>query len=308
MLPDSIPCFKAFYLGADGALYTRHSERRVRLGETLSCHGSGPVRISENGIHFCVTLDDCMTYYKQETRKGRKRVVAIVSPSLDDYVYDGVNKYCARSVRVVAVLPHQETRRKRQFCDLYRIMMLAGCPADADNNILVRWAARYADAATMRSILLEGSVDPKSCQDYPVRIAAKHGNTGALTELLRHARVDPTACENFALRWAARNGHADTLQILLRDGRCDPFACRNEALRMACVGGHREAVKLLLWYMPTDTDESLRRISRKTIGCGHRRFKQLLGGKYKPRCVYEHAASAGRYTGMPLRKRPRDWR
>ena len=240
MLPRSVPCYKAFYQDGDGLLHTMHGGATVEVGGCLTVpEEGGDLVMCERGIHFCVTVEDCLTYYEEEAREGKRRVVAQVTPLSDECLFD-VDKYCTRGVVVTRLL-----REGERPC-LATAIAVAGADPSADNNYAIQWASENSHAEVVRLLLADTRVDPGANNNFAIRFASEKGHIEVVRLLLADPRVDPRAFGNEAIRWASHNGHAEVVRLLLADPRVDPSVFGNNAIWSACEKGHPDVVRLLL--------------------------------------------------------------
>ena len=152
MLPRSVPCYKAFYQDGDGILHTMNGAATVSVGGRLTVpEEGGDLIMCRRGIHFCVTVEHCLAYYKDETWKGKRRVVAQVTPLGDQCLFK-VDKYCTRGVEVVRLLEEGDMP-----C-LATAIAAVGANPGVDNNLAVRWASKYGHVEVVRLLLTDPRV------------------------------------------------------------------------------------------------------------------------------------------------------
>ena len=241
MLPALVPCYKAFYQDDDGLLHTKHGAASVSVGGHLTVpEEGGDLVMCRRGIHFCVAVEDCLAYYEDETWKGKRRVVAQVTPLGGECLFE-INKYCARGVEVVRLLGAEE-----KPC-LAMAIAAAGVDPASDDNLAIRRASRNGHADVVRILLADPRVDPSANDNDAIRWASCNGHTEVVRLLLADPRVDPGARDNVAIRWASGNGHSDVVRLFLADPRVRlaPCAQYNSAVQWASINGHAEVVDLL---------------------------------------------------------------
>ncbi len=240
-LPHHVPCYKAFYLDQEtGLLYTLNGGKSVALRHVLEMdEPAKPLTMCEQGVHFCVTVEDCLGYYTDEFVKGRKRIITRVEP-LGGPLLFSENKYCVGAVRVLEILPDSF-----RPC-LFEAIQKAGCDPSLDDNLAICWASRFGHTETLKLLLADSRVDPTVWDNLAIRWASRFGHTERVEVLLTDSRIDPTVKDNHAIRLASRFGHTETLKLLLTDSRVDPTVCDNEAIRFASHYGHTETLEVLL--------------------------------------------------------------
>lgn len=95
--------FKAFYRDSSGDLFTSRSVlHRYAVGDVMTCKEEEAVRLCKNGIHFGMSVKDCMRYFPV-SKCGRVRVFTKVEVLASEIAGDH-EKRCARSLKIVALL------------------------------------------------------------------------------------------------------------------------------------------------------------------------------------------------------------
>ena len=240
MLPYSVPCYKAFYQDDDGLLHTKHGAASVSVGGRLTVPDEGgDLVMCKRGIHFCVTVEDCLAYYKEEMWGGKRRVVAQVTPLGGECLF-AADKYCAWGVEVERLLGAEE-----KHC-LAMAIAAAGVDPASDDNLAIQWASRNGYADAVRLLLADPRVDPSDRDNWAIIMTCGNGHAEVVRLLLADPRVDPSTDNNIATRWALCNDHADVVCLLLEDPRVDPGTLGNYAIQWASKYGHADVVRLLL--------------------------------------------------------------
>ena len=235
MLPRSVPSYKVFYQDADGLLHTKFDSSTVAVGGRLMC---------ESGIHFCVTVEDCLTYHEEKTWEGKRRVVAQVTPQGDECMF-AFDKYCALGVEVVRLLEEEE-----KPC-LAAAIAAAGADPASDGSFVILWASRNGYTGVVRDLLVDPRVDPCVKDNDAIRRASRKDHDEVALLLLADPRVRLAlgADDNCAIRFAFENGHDEVLLLLLAGSCAAPGACDDAsdyAIRWASQYGHVDVVRVLL--------------------------------------------------------------
>lgn len=175
VLPRHVTCYKAFYRDRDGLLHTLYGNQTVVVRERLTCHSNNePIVPYVRGIHFCVTPESCMDVYTSERLNEWTRVIAIVTPDLDDCVFDGAFTYCTRSVVVESVM---DCAHARAHADVYTEAKLARVPPDADNYLVLNWAARVGNCRATKGVIGAMSTFPRGWNHQARMLAFAYGQS-----------------------------------------------------------------------------------------------------------------------------------
>lgn len=169
-LPQHVTCFMPCIIQGQ-AVKLNEFEGLVEVGQELSGWFAFALRPQHcTPAEGYTVLDGC----------NRGYVAMKPSPGCRQH-FDGDKRYYTEKVTLLSIVPQEEIE---DVTDLYEEAMSTGCPPNADNSILLRWAASRGRIDQVRALLSgDPGANPYACGSQAILEAYENGNYDIAAEL-----------------------------------------------------------------------------------------------------------------------------
>lgn len=133
---------------------------------------------------FALRPQHCTPVGRGMNRDGRRRGYVAMKPSPGcRQHFDGDKRYQAERITILSVVEESDVE---DVPDLYEEAMSTGCPPNADNSILLRWAVSQRRIDQVRALMCsDPAANPYACASKAILDAYKHGDYDIAAELDR---------------------------------------------------------------------------------------------------------------------------